>query len=83
MEAPVFASAPGGSVHVIMRQSSSDGLCRPCADPVRRLWNRHPLKTVSDQVHFMVIYVCSIANRLQIDLYEALQAKEAINKQRA
>ena len=38
--------------------------------------------SVGEELADILIYVCSIANRLGIDLYGALQAKEEINKRR-
>jgi NTP pyrophosphatase (non-canonical NTP hydrolase) len=38
--------------------------------------------SVDEELADILIYVCSIANRLGIDLYQALRAKEAINRQR-
>jgi NTP pyrophosphatase (non-canonical NTP hydrolase) len=38
--------------------------------------------SVGEELADILIYVCSIANRLQIDLAEALAAKEEVNKKR-
>jgi NTP pyrophosphatase (non-canonical NTP hydrolase) len=40
------------------------------------------VKPVEGELADILIYVCSIANRLKVNLYTALQAKEEINKQR-
>lgn len=38
--------------------------------------------SVDEELADMLIYICSIANRLNIDLEAAFRAKEEINKQR-
>jgi NTP pyrophosphatase (non-canonical NTP hydrolase) len=41
-----------------------------------------PVGDVDEELADILIYVCSIANRLDIDLERAFRDKEAVNKKR-
>lgn len=44
--------------------------------------NNSKIKNVEEELADILIYICSIANRYNIDLESAFRAKEKVNKKR-